>query len=267
MTLYLLLKIDGGNGILLVMRQLELNILNKLTKDFPKEIDTLEKATDVLVSCIELLSAQSPFLRRAFSRQELIDTDAKNRCETVQIMLLMHSVTYLKAARQLLLTGYLTPSMSCARTAYESSQTADICSTKDGEAMKFLQGKHINKKAQVVVQVPFTHHNVQEIKRILSEVGVHPNYLSLENQAIFEGAISGAENTIMYEFLFLRCLRTLLAAQSDLLIHFIRAWPHLVNAIPGIRDTASLMKKVMDDTLQLVNRKAEEGGLTRHWPS
>ena len=71
----------------------------------------------------------------------------------------------------------------------------------------------------------------------------------------------------MYEFLFLRCLRTLLAAQSDLLIHFLRAWPNLVNAIAGIRDTASLMKKVMDDTLQLVNKKAEEGGLTRQRPS
>jgi hypothetical protein len=249
------------------MRQLELSIFNKLKKDFPKEIDTVEKATGVLVNCIEYLSAQSPFLQRAFSRQELLDTDAKNRCETVRLLLLMHAVTNIKAAHQLLLTGYLTPSMSCARIAYESSQNADICSVKDDEAMKFLQGKKIDKKIEVPAQIPFTHPNIQEIKRILSEIGVHPNYISLENQAIFEGAISGAGNKTMYEFLFLRCLRTLLAAQSDLLVHFLRAWPHLVNNIPGMRDTAALMKKVMDETLQLVNKKAEEGGLTRQRPS
>lgn len=249
------------------MLKLEINIYNKLKKDFPIEIDTLEKATDVLVSCIEFLSAQSPFLQRAFSRQELIDTNAKNRCETVRLLLLMHAVTNIKAAHQLLLTGYLTPSMSCARTAYESSQIADICSVIDDEAMKFLQGKKIDKKVKVQDQIMFTHPNIQEIKRILSEVGVHPNYISLENQAIFEGAVSGAGNKIMYEFLFLRCLRTLLAAQSDLLVHFIRAWPHLVNNIPSIRDTASLMKRVMDETLEGVEKRAKEAKLIRQRPS
>ena len=41
------------------------------------------------------------------SRQELRDTDAKNRCETVRLLLLMHAVKNIKAAHQLLLTGYL----------------------------------------------------------------------------------------------------------------------------------------------------------------
>jgi len=249
------------------MRQLELNIFNKLTKDFPKEVDTLKKATDVLVNCIDLLSAESPFLRRAFSRQELIDTDAKNRCETVQLLLLMHAVTNLKAARQLLLTGYLTPSISCVRTAYEAFQTADICSVEDHEAMRFLIGKKINKKGTVMDRIRFIPSKIKEIKDILSEVGVHPNYISLENQAIFEGAISGAGKPIMYEFFFLRCLRTLLAAQADLVAYFLRTWPHLTNAVPSIRGTASLMKQVMDETLQGVEKRAKEAKLIRPRPS
>lgn len=246
------------------MRQLELNIFNRLIKDFPKEVDTLEKATDVLVNCIELLSAQAPFLRRAFSRQELIDTDAKNRCETVQLLLLMHAVTNLKAAHQLLLTGYLTPSISCVRTAYEAFQTADICSVEDAEAMKFLEGKKIDKKGVLRDRVRFIPPKIKEIKRILSEVGVHPNYVSLENQAIFEGAISGAGNPIMYEFFFLRCLCTLLAAQADLVVHFLRTWPHLADAVPDIQGTAFLMKQVMNDTSESVEKRAKEARLIRH---
>lgn len=258
---------DGGNGILFVMRQLEINIFNKLTKDFPKEVDTLERATDVLGNCIRLLSEQSPFLSGAFSRQDLFDTDAKNRCETVRLLLLMHAVTNLKAAHQLLLTGYLTPSMSCVRTAYEASQIANICSVKDDEAMKFLKGKRINKRGEVMDQVPLIHPKIKEIKDILSEVGVHPNYVSLENQAIFEGAISGAGDPTMYEFLFLRCLRTLLAAQSDLLVYFVRAWPHLATAIPDIKGTAFLIKQVGDQTLESVEKLAKKAKLIRQRPS
>ena len=247
--------------------QLEVNILNKLRKDFPKEIDTLEKATDVLINCIEFLSAQSPFLQRAFSRQELINTDAKNRCETVRLLLLMHAVTNLKAARQLLLTGYLAPSISCVRTAYESLQTADICSVKGDEAMKFLLGKRIDKKVEVMERVGFIPPKIQEIKGILSEVGVHPNYVSLENQAIFEGAILGGGNPIMYEFLFLRCLRTLLAAQSDLIVYSLKTWPYLANAVPDIKSTAFLMKQVMDETLEGVEKRAKAAKLIRQRPS
>ncbi len=90
------------------MRQLGIDILNKLKKDFPSEIEVLEKGMDVLVMSGELLKdPSSPYHKSSHALDDLLKASAEERRSITQIMLLIHSIETLKASRLLLLTGYI----------------------------------------------------------------------------------------------------------------------------------------------------------------
>ena len=98
------------------MRKLELNIFNKLKKDFPAEIEVLEKGMNIIVMYGELLRDQSEYNKQSNTINDLLNASVEDRCSTTQIMLINHSIGNIKASRLLLLTGYIGPAMSCLRT-------------------------------------------------------------------------------------------------------------------------------------------------------
>ncbi len=126
------------------MRQLELNVFNKLLKDFPIEMEAMEKGIDVLVMYGEFLQEQSPYNKPSDTLDDLFKASANDRCLITQIMLLINSIENLKASRLLLLTGYIGPAMSLLRTSYESFENAHICSIMDQQAIRFLNGEVVN---------------------------------------------------------------------------------------------------------------------------
>ncbi len=240
------------------MRQLELNVINKLRKDFPTEIEILENAIDVLIKYGELLKDQSLYNKPSNTLDDLLKASSEQRCLTTQIILLNHSIGNLKASRLLLLTGYIGPAMSSLRTSYESFQNAHICSVLDEQAIRFLTGKDINKKVKIPTPTQLKEDAAKEIKGILSNVGVHPSYKSLENQAYFEGSIFHAENRVTYEFLFLRSLWTFFTIQLYLLVYLVEKWPKLIKEFPNIVQVATGLRKMIDSTAEGVRLRAGE---------
>ena len=238
------------------MRKLELNVFNKLKKDFPNEIEVLERGIDVLVRYGELLKDQTSYNRPEDTLDDLLKASSEHRCITAQIMLLNHSVGNIKAARLLLLTGYIGPAMSCLRTSYESFQNAHICSILDSQAIRFLTGKAINKKVKIPTPSQLEEETAKEIKRVLSNVGVHPSYKSLENQGYFEGSIFHKEHRVTYEFLFLRSLWSFFTVQLYLLVYLVEKWPKLIKEIPNVVQVATDLRKMHDVTMEGVNERA-----------
>lgn len=165
------------------MRKLEIEIFNKLNKDFPDEIEVLEQAIDVLVLYSDYIAYNSPYDKPTDTLEDILQASPDDRCLVSQVMLLGFSIESIKAAQLLLLTGYIGPAMSSLRTGYEAFHNAHICSIVDEQAIRFLQGKTINKKVDIPVPEQLDEEIVKSIKYILSNIGVHPSYKSLENQA------------------------------------------------------------------------------------
>jgi len=240
------------------MRQLELNVFNKLKKDFPTEIEVLEKGVDVLVMYGELLRDQSPYNKPSHTLDDLLKSSTEHRCLTTQIMLLNHSIGNIKAARLLLLTGYIGPAMSCLRTSYESFQNAHICSVLDSQAIRFLTGKAINKKVEITTPSQLKEETAKEVKKALSNVGVHPSYKSLENQGYFEASIFKEEHRVSYEFYFLRSLWSFFTIQLYLLVYLVEKWPKLIKEIPNVVQVATDLRSMVDSTMDRFQQRAKD---------
>jgi hypothetical protein len=238
------------------MRQLELNMYNKLKQDFSTEIEVLEKGLDVLVMYGEKIKEQSAYRDKTNKVDDLLKANSSDRCLNVQIMLINHSIMVVKASRILLLTGYQVSAMSCLRTAYESLQTAHICSVLDEQAIRFLMGKDINKKVKIPTPNHLKGEVARDLKRSLSNVGVHPNYKSLEIQAYFEGSIFHEENRNTYEFLFLRSLWSFFTIQLYLLGYLVEQWPRFIKEIPDVEQVANELITIIDKTLDGVLKRS-----------
>ena len=254
----LLLKIDGINGILFVMRKLELKVLNKLKRDFPAEIEVLENGMDVLAMYAELLKGQSPYNKPSHTIEDLLKASAEHRCLTTQIILLIHSIECMKASRLLLLTGYIGPAMSCLRTCYESFQNAHICSVVDAQATRFLTGKDINKKVEIPTPYQLEEEKAKEIKSALSDVGVHPSYKSLEVQGYFYAAIFREDRKVGYEFYFLRSLWSFFHIQLYLIAYLVEKWPKLIKKIPNVVQVATDLRSMIDKTQNGFQQRAKD---------
>ena len=241
------------------MRQLELNVFNKLKKDFPAEIEVLENGMDTLVMCSELLKdPSSPYHKSSHALDDLLKASAKERCLITQKMLLIHSIETFKASRLLLLTGYIGPAMSSLRTSYESFQNAHICSLLDEQAIRFLTGKVINKKVEIPTPIQLEEETAKDIKRALSNVGVHPSYKSLEVQGYFEASIFEDEHKVSYEFYFLRSLWSFFTVQLYLLVYLVEKWPKLIKEIPNVVQVATDMRGMIDSTMDGWQQRAKD---------
>ncbi|MFC2123058.1 hypothetical protein ACFLRP_05175 [Bacteroidota bacterium] len=223
------------------MRRLELNILDKLKKDFPSEIELLEHGLNTIVKCDQLLQQTSPLLNKPDLRNNLLNSNQQDRCYTTHTLLISHSITFLKAARLLLLTGYIAPSLSCLRTAFESFQNAHICSVSDDQAISLLKGKHLNKKLDTNYPIQLDETTGKEIKRTLAYYGVHANYEAIETQALYEGSIFIEENRATYEFILLRNIYSFLTIILLLLDYLLDKQTFLVKELP---DAMSLAKTI-----------------------
>jgi len=247
------------------LRQLELQILNKLKKDFPTETEVLEKGIDTLVLYGEQLKDLSPYNKWSNKLDDLLHASAEHRCLITRILLLNHSIGHLKAARLLLLTGYIVPAMSCLRTSYESFQNAHICGALDEQTKRFLAGKKINKKVNIPTPSQLSENTAKDMKEALSSVGVHPSYKSLENQGYFEGSIFRKENRVTYEFIFLRCLWSFSTMQLYLFAYLVETWPELIKKIPDAVKVATELRKMVDYTKDEFMKLAKN--YSRQWPS
>lgn len=248
----------------MVVKELESAISRKLHEDFAKELKVSEQAIDLIADCTQIVKGKSQFLNREFNLDELVKADATERCNTVNIMLLMHSVMNINASRQILLTGYLVPSMSSLRIAYEALQEAMICSQHEEEALKFVQGKAVDKRLTVLGLKALVGDELRTLKGLLSYVGVHPNFFSLQYQAIFEGAIFDSGNKKMYEYHFQRCLYMLFAAQFDVLTYFLTSRLEVVKEVPRFNEVFVLLRRALYATHSEVERKAKALGMIHH---
>ena len=103
----------------------------------------------------------------------------------------------------------------------------------------------LDKKGKVIIN---TRKTAKEIKRVLSNVGVHPTYKSLENQGYFEASIFNEEHKIGYEFYFLRSLWSFFTIQLYLLAYLVERWPRLIREIPNVIQVVTNLKKMLDST-------------------
>lgn len=240
------------------MRQLELNIYNKLHRDFQREISAIESGMDILVRYSELLKDQTPYNKPSHTLDELLKASPADRCLTTQIMLVINAIETMKASRLLLLTGYIGPAMSCLRTSYESFENAHICSVLDQQALRFLNGRVIDKKVEIPKPTQLTDETAKEIKRALSNVGVHPSYKSLENQGYFAASLFSEEHRISYEFYFFRSLWSFLTIELYLLAYLVEKCPRLIREIPNVVEVATELRKMVDYTQDEFMKRAKE---------
>jgi len=229
------------------VRKLEQIIMQKTKKDFPVEIELLEKGVDTIVKCEQVLQQTSPLLDKPGLRANLLNTNQHDRCYTTQTLLVSHSITFLKAARLLLLTGYIAPSLSCLRTAFESFQNAHICSTLDDQAIRLLEGRRLNKKMSIDYPIQLDEATAKEIKYTLANYGVHANYEAIETQALYEGSIFVEENRAAYEFILLRNIYSFLTIVLLLLDYLLDSKQFLMQELPAAIDIArDIARKIQE---------------------
>jgi len=230
------------------MRKLEQDIYQKIKHDFATEITMLETGLNTAIRCAQILIQKSPLLDKPNLRANLLNTNQQYRCSVTHTLLVSHAITFLRAARLLLLTGYIVPSLSCLRTAFESFQNAHICLVLDDQAMMLLKGKHLNKKVEINYPIQLDNAVAKEIKNTLSNYGIHPNYEALETQALYEGSIFIEKNRATYEFIFLRNVYSFLTISLLLLDYLIDIKQFLKKELPDAenvaRDIASEVKDI-----------------------
>lgn len=236
------------------MRKLELNIYNKVKSDFSAEIELLEKGLDTIVMCGQLLAEQSDYADKPNLRNELLNANQNDRCLTTQILLIQHAITFLKAARLLLLTGYIGPSLSCLRTAFESFQNSHICLESDDQAISLLKGKHLNKKLDINYPIQLDKTTGREIKRTLANYGVHANYEAIETQALYEGSIFIEENKATYEFILLRNIYSFLTIALLLLDYLLDSKQVLMKEYP---DAVNIARDISRKIPEIAQRLAD----------
>lgn len=223
------------------MRKLEQNIYQKVKQAFPAEMTTMETGLNTAVRCAQILVQKSPLLDRPNLRANLLNANQKDRCSVTHTLLVYHAITFLKAARLLLLTGYIVPSLSCLRTAFESFQNAHICLVLDDQAMRLLNGKHLNKTVEISYPIQLDKTVAKEIKATLANYGVHASYEALETQALYEGSIFRKKNKATYEFIFLRNIYSFLTISLLLLDYLIDTKQFLKRELP---DTESVARQI-----------------------
>lgn len=220
------------------MRKLEQDIYQKIKHDFATEIAMLETVLNTTVRCAQILVQKSPLLGKPNLRANLLNTNQHDRCSVTHTLLVSHAITFLRAARLLLLTGYIVPSLSCLRTAFESFQNAHICLVLDDQAMMLLNGKHLNKKVEINYPIQLDKVVAKEIKNTLATYGVHANYEALETQALYEGSIFIEKNRATYEFIFLRNVYSFLTISLLLLDYLIDIKQFLKKELPDAENVA-----------------------------
>ena len=223
------------------MRKLEQNIYQKLKRDFSAEIPVLEKGLNTIVQFAQMLDQRTPLLNQPNLRTNLLNARSQDRCDVTHTLLINHAVTFLKAARLLLLTGYIAPSLSCLRTAFESFQNAHICLSIDAQALRLLNGKHLNRKVEIDYPIQLDKTIAKDIQSTLSHYGVHANYEALETQALYEGSIFIQENRMTYEFLFLRNIYSFLTVSLLLLDYLLDTKQFLKTEYPDAINLAQDM--------------------------
>lgn len=216
------------------MRRLEQSIYQKVIHDFPTEVQILERAIDTLVASAKLWSERSPLLSKPDYRTNLLNVKPQERCETVHVLLMNHAVIFIQSSRLLLLTGYLVPSLSCQRTAFESFQSAHICLRDDSQSIQFLNGEYPDLRKFSKYTTPNDNKLSREIKTILSNFGVHVNYKALETQGLYHGSVLIPENEKTYKFLFLRNLHSFFSITSILISYVTNLKPFLKSEITDI---------------------------------
>ena len=229
------------------MRKLEQDIYQKMKHDFATEIVMLETGLNTVIRCAQILVLKSPLLGKPNLRANLLNTDQHDRCSVTHTLLVSHAITFLRAARLLLLTGYIVPSLACLRTAFESFQNAHICLMLDDQAMMLLNGKHLNKKVEINYPVQLDRVVAKEIKNTLANYGVHANYEALETQALYEGSIFIEENRVTYEFIFLRNVYSFLTISLLLLDYLIDIRQFLLKELPDAENVARDMALEVKD--------------------
>lgn len=220
------------------MRKLEQDIYQKIKHDFATEIAMLETGLNTTIRCAQILVQKSPLLGKPNLRANLLNTNQHDRCSVTHTLLVSHAITFLRAARLLLLTGYIVPSLSCLRTAFESFQNAHICLVLDDQAMMLLNGKHLNKKVEINYPIQLDKVVAKEIKNTLATYGVHANYEALETQALYEGSIFIEKNRATYEFIFLRNVYSFLTISLLLLDYLIDIKQFLKKELPDAENVA-----------------------------
>lgn len=229
------------------MRKLEQDIYQKMKYDFATEIAMLETGLNTVIRCAQILVQKSPLLGKPNLRANLLNTNRHDRCSVTHTLLVSHAITFLRAARLLLLTGYIVPSLSCLRTAFESFQNAHICLMLDDQAMMLLNGKHLNKKVEINYPIQLDRVVAKEIKDTLANYGVHANYEALETQALYEGSIFIEENRATYEFIFLRNVYSFLTISLLLLDYLIDIRQFLLKELPDAESVAQNMASEVKD--------------------
>ncbi len=230
------------------MRGIEQRVLRKLQQDFPKDIDLMERGLDSVAKCVQIMINISPMLHKPNVQNNLLNANDEVRSGTVQVICIEHSFTFLKAARLLLLTGYISPSLSCLRTAFESFQNAYICSVRDDQAIRFIKGNEINRKVDVIYPQQLDTNLGRQIKNILAMYGVHPNFNAIEMQALFEGSVFTKENYTTYKFMFIRNVWSYNMMVVLLLDYLLERNQKLIEEVPEAPEIARELVQYIEDS-------------------
>jgi len=216
------------------MSELEHEVHKKVAQDFATEIAMLDKGLDTIVRCAQILIQEAPLLDKPNLRINLMRAKPEDRCSVTHTLLVYHASAFLRSARLLLLTGYISPSLSCLRTTFESIQNAHICLNNDQQAMRLLNGRYLDKTTEIEYPIQMRKDIAKEIKITLSDHGVHATYQALVTQGLYEGSMFVSGNRGTYEFLFLRNIYSFLSISMLFLDYLIDAKPFLKKEIPSV---------------------------------
>ncbi len=245
------------------MRRTEQDVYEKLKQDFPSEIAVLEKGLDTIWQCSLILIEKAPLLNKPNLNINLKNAKSQDRCSASQTLLIYHATMFLRAARLLLLTGYLSPSLSCLRSTFESIKNAHICSRNDAQAMRWFDGKKVEKPKGVSYPRQMTKALARQINDALSQHGVHANYLAFGTQAYYPGVVFSEENKREYKFFTLRNIHIFLFISNLFLDYLLDTKPFLKDKVPDATAILQGVKVKADEVGTRLKKELEYLGTTK----
>ncbi len=232
----------------------EFQIYQKTIGDFKDEIVLLDAGLSLLLKSTKLLALKEPLLAKPIV-SILKNCELKRKCAIVHTLLISHSVSFLRASRLLLVSGYISPSLSCLRTAFESFQKAYICLKSEKQAANFFENEEVDYGRETNYPVQLSSDFAKEFKSSLSNHGVHISLKAFQTQAEYFGSIFVPQNKKNYEFIFLRNIYSLFILILLLLDYMLdydsdikENFPDVLNVIKAILKKIEVIQHHLSDS-------------------
>ena len=249
-----------SSGTSNLLTEAEQTMSQRLSEDFPNEVQRLEEALDILRRYLQHLNATNPVLSREGSLGELAQAAVGERCSAVWTMLLCEAYERLSCAQLLLLTGHQSRALSCARDTIECLQWAHVCLKDEHEAARWINGRKVKHTRDFEFPQQISSLLTGDAKNVLNRHGTHA-YIQACTLSVYPlagldpGATPDQGNLDMYNAATLRSFMAILYVVGATIEYVVNIGPDLEKEVASSLSIRAALSETVNRLFERV--KAE----------